>query len=355
MAEKPAAEKTEQPTPRKLSKVRGKGQAPASQELMSFISVLVLVTAITFMASDLMEWFTTIMQEGMSCEISIFHDNGGFINFINRRIVDSTLIACPIFAALCVGSVIGGIIVGGLNFAPGAISLKFDILNPVAGFGKLVNARSMVKLLASILKLFFVSIIVWFYLRDKIEMLASLRWVWSATMLTVIAKMILGLCIRICIALFVIGVADTIYQKWKFTQDLKMTKQEVKEERKQSEGLPEVKKRIRQLQFQTVLKRMLQEVPKANVVLVNPTHVAVALRYDAKTMDAPIMVAKGADHLGEKIKEIARAYGIPVIRRPELARTIYSTVELGGAIPQTLYIAVAEVLAMIHRLRQRRT
>ena len=355
MAEKPAAEKTEQPTPKKLGKVRGKGQVPASQELMSFISVLVLITSITFLASDLMQWFTTTMREGMSCEISIFHDNGGFINFFNRKIVDSTLLICPIFAALCVGSVIGGIIVGGLNFAPGAISLKFESLNPVAGFGKLVNARSMVKLLTSILKFFFVSIIVWFYLKDKIEMLASLRWVWSATMLTVISKMILGLCIRICIALFIIGVADTIYQKWKFTHDLKMTKQEVKEGHKQSEGLPEVKKRIRQIQFQTSLKRMYQEVPKANVVLVNPTHVAVALRYDTKTMDAPVMVAKGADHLAEKIKEIARAYGVPVIRRPELARTIYSTVEPGSAIPQTLYVAVAEVLAMIHRLRQKRS
>jgi len=135
---------------------------------------------------------------------------------------------------------------------------------------------------------------------------------------------------------------------------LKMTRQEVKEERKQTEGSPEVKRRLRQKQFEMSLKRMMQEVPKANVVLVNPTHVAVALRYEAKTMEAPIMVAKGADHLAEKIKEIAQAYGVPIVRKPELARTIYSTVKLGGPIPETLYIAVAEVLALIYRLRHKK-
>ena len=166
--------------------------------------------------------------------------------------------------------------------------------------------------------------------------------------------MILGLMIRVCLALLVIGIGDVLFQKWKYTKDLKMTKQEVKEERKQTEGAPEVKSRIRRIQIEMAMKRMLQEVPKANVVLVNPTHVAVALRYEAKTMEAPVLVAKGADHLSEKIREIARAYGVPILRRPELARTIYATVEPGSTIPETLYVAVAEVLAMIYRLRQKK-
>ncbi len=354
MAEKPAAERTEQPTPRRLAKAKEKGQVPQSAELMSFISILVLVAAIAFSAPSLMQWFTGLMREGMSGQIQPFTDTGSFINFMNRKIVDFVLVLCPIFAALFVGAVAGGIIVGGLNFSPGALSPKFDLLNPVAGFGKLVNGRSAVKLLVSIAKLLFVALIVWFYLKDKLEVLATLRWAWSLGMLALIAKMILGLCIRICIALLVIGATDTIYQKWKYIQDLKMTKQDVKEERKQTEGSPEVKSRIRRIQFAMAAKRMLQEVPKANVVLVNPTHVAVALRYDAKTMEAPTMVAKGADHLAEKIKEIARAYGVPIVRKPELARTIYSTVKLDAAIPETLYVAVAEVLALVYRLRHRK-
>jgi flagellar biosynthetic protein FlhB len=133
-----------------------------------------------------------------------------------------------------------------------------------------------------------------------------------------------------------------------------MTRQEVKQERKETEGSPEVKGRIRRIQFEAAAKRMLQEVPKASVVLVNPTHVAVALRYESRTMDAPVMVAKGADHLAERIREIARAYGVPVVRRPELARTIFATVEPGHPIPEHLYVAVAEVLALIYRLRRKK-
>jgi flagellar biosynthetic protein FlhB len=211
----------------------------------------------------------------------------------------------------------------------------------------------MVKLLASIFKLLFVSFIVWFYLKSRLDTLASLRWAWSMQILVATAKIILGLLIRVGIALLVIGVADALYQKYKYIQELKMTRQEVKRERKDIDGSPEVKSRMRRLQIEMSKTRMLQEVPKASVVLVNPTHFAVALRYDTKTMDAPVMVAKGADQMAEKIREVARAYGVPIIRKPELTRTIYSTVKLGGLIPQTLYVAVAEVLAMIHRLRNK--
>ncbi len=354
MADKPAAEKTEQPTPKKLSKAKEKGQSPQSQELMSFVSILVLVTMTALMAPSLMRWFTVLIKQAMACDNAVFADSKAFINFINMKIVDLILVVCPIFAALSVGSVLAGVAVSGLNFSPKAVRLKFNSINPASGLAKLVNTHSIVRLLTSILKLFFVSIIVWLYLQSKIDTLATLRWAWSVQILAVIAKIILGLMIRVCIALLVIALADVFYQKWQYTKDLKMTKQEVKEERKQTEGSPEVKSRIRRIQFEMAARRMLQEVPKANVVLVNPTHVAVALRYEAKTMEAPVMVAKGADHLAEKIKEIARAYGVPIVRKPELARTIYSTLEPGSAIPDTLYVAVAEVLAMIYRLRYRK-
>ena len=133
-----------------------------------------------------------------------------------------------------------------------------------------------------------------------------------------------------------------------------MTRQEAKQDRKDTEGSPEVKGRIRRIQVEMASRRMLKEVPRASVVLVNPTHFAVALRYDAKEMDAPVVVAKGADLMAEKIREIARAYGVPIIRRPELARTIYSTVKPGNPIPEALYVAVAEVLGMIYRLRRKK-
>ncbi len=349
-----AAERTEQPTTRRLSRAKGKGQVPQSQELTSIVTLLVLVAMVAFLAPDLLQWFMVQIRQGMSCENGVFADSRGFLDFVGRKTVDMILVICPILAALAAGSFISSVAISGLNYSPGALEFKFDQFNPITGLQKLVNTRSLVKLLLSVLKLLFISLIVWFYLKSRLDMLATLRWAWSAQILIVIAKIILGLMIRIGIILLVMGIADAYYQKWKYIQELKMTKQEVKEELRDTIGSPEVRSRIRQVQFQAALKRMLQEVPKASVVLVNPTHVAVALQYDAKTMESPVMVAKGADHLAEKIREIARAYGVPIIRRPELARTIYSTVKLGDPIPETLYVAVAEVLAMIYRLRRRK-
>ncbi|MBN2183419.1 MAG: flagellar biosynthesis protein FlhB [Sedimentisphaerales bacterium] len=354
MPEQPAAEKTEQPTPRKLRKAKEKGQAPQSQEMASIATLLVLIASIGLMGPKLLRWFETEIKDGMSCENSVFADPNTFLGFIGTKLIDSIILISPVLAALLASSILAGAAVSGLNFSPKALGLKFDQLNPVAGFQKLINGRSMIRLLVSILKLLFISLIAWFYVQSKLDTLAGLRWAWSGQILTIISKIIFGLLIRIGIALLVIALADVMYQKWKHIQDLKMTRQEVKQDHKETEGSPEVKRRIRTIQYQMTLKRTLQEVPKATVVLVNPTHVAVAIRYDAKTMDAPIMVAKGADYMAEKIREIARAYGVPIIQRPELARTIYSTVKPGEPIPEHLYVTVAQVLAVIYRLRRRK-
>jgi flagellar biosynthetic protein FlhB len=354
MAEKPAAEKTYYPTFRKLQKTRQRGHLPQSQELTSVVTLLVLIAMVALLGPSLTKWFIVQIKHGMSCENTVFASTEAFVAFINGKTADLLLVILPVLAALFAGAVLAGVAVSGLNFAPRAIELKFDQLNPVAGFEKLVNARSLVKLLASILKLICISLVVWFYIRNKLEDFAALRWTWSTEMLAVIARLILGLLMRVGILLLVIGIADAIYQKWKYIHDLKMTRQEVKRDRKDTEGSPEVKSRIRRIQIEMASRRMLREVPRASVVLVNPTHVAVALRYEAREMEAPIMVAKGADHLAEKIREIARAYGVPIIRRPELARTIYSTIEPGNPIPDALYVAVAEVLGMIYRLRRRK-
>jgi flagellar biosynthetic protein FlhB len=354
MPEQPAAERTEQPTPRRLEKARQKGQVPQSEELASAVTLLALAAAMFLAGPSVLRWSVTQVTEGMSCATGVFANSKAFIDFIETKIADSLFIMCPILAAILAGSVAGSIAVSGLNFAPEAISLRFDQLNPATGFEKLVNARSIVKLLVSILKLLFVGLVAWSYLRDRLDTLAALRWAWSMEILSAVAKMIMGLLIRIAAALLAIAIAEAFYQKWKYTEELKMTRQEVKQERRDTEGAPEVKIRIRRAQFELARKRMLQEVPKASVVLVNPTHIAVALRYEAKTTEAPVLAAKGADYLAEKIMEIARAYGVPVVKRPELARTIYSTVEVGSSIPDTLYVAVAEILAMIYRLRHRK-
>lgn len=354
MAEKPASEKTEQPTYRRLQKARKEGQVAHSEELPAVVSVLVLVMVLTLFSPTMLQWFVVQMKQGMSCQIGVFSNSETFISFFNTIILNTTFIMFPILAALLAGSIISCVVVSGLNFSSKALNPKFDQINPVKGFQNLFNTKTLVKLGISIAKLIVVSMIVWRYLQGRIEELAIIRWAWSAQIIVAIAKIILGMLLRICVGLVIIAAVDVLYQKWKYIKDLMMTKQEVKQDRKDTDGSPEVKFRIRRIQVEMAKKRMLQEIPKANVVLVNPTHVAVALRYDPKTMDAPVMVAKGADHMAEKIREIARAYGVPIVRKPELARAIYSTVKKpGDPIPQMLYAAVAEVLAMIYRLRRR--
>lgn len=349
-----AGDKTEQPTPKRLEEARGKGQVPQSQELTSVATLLVLVSMVALFSPNLMQWMQAEIRDGMSCQVGFFSDSKAFLEFVHRKLINLGLVISPILAVLFAGSAAVGIAVSGFHFAPKAIEFKLSQINPISGFSRLVNTRSMVKLLMSILKLVFISLIVWIYLRSRLDMFAKLRWAWTGQMLVSIAEIILALVLRVGIALCVLGIADTFYQKWKYKQELMMTKQEVKQERKDTEGSPEVKGRIRRIQFGLAAKRLLKEVPKADVVLVNPTHVAVALKYESEKMEAPILVAKGADHLAEKIKDVARAYGVPIVRRPELARTIYSAVEPGHPIPEVLYVAVAEVLAMIYRLRRKK-
>jgi flagellar biosynthetic protein FlhB len=315
---------------------------------------MALVATLALLAPGLLEWFVSQMKQGMSGNAAAFSSDKAFIGFMNGKIIDSVLVISPILAVLSVASALVCVGVSGLNFAPQAVRLDWEFINPASGLQKLINPRSLVNLMVSVVKLLGITVILWFYLRSRLEDLAALRWAWSEQILVGIGGIILGLMIRVGIGLMVIAIAETLYQKWKYIQELKMTRQEVKQERKDSEGSPEVKGRIRRIQLQMAMKRIAAEVPKATVVLVNPTHVAVALRYESKMMDTPVVVAKGGDHLAEKIREIARAYGVPIIRRPELARTIYSTVKVGNPIPETLYVAVAEVLALIYRLRRRK-
>jgi len=354
MAEQPAAEKTEQPTPKKLQKAREEGQLPQSQEMLSVASLLVLVGALVLMAPTLMEWFKVQMRQGCSGNFLIFSDNLSLIRFVNSKIIDVFMVIWPILAALVACSILTGVGISGFNFTVKAVRLQWDKISPSNGLKNFFNSKTVVQLILSIAKLFLIGLIVWLYLDAKRETLACLRWAWSEQIVVAMAQIILGLLIRIGIALLILAIADVIYQKWKYNKDLMMTRQEVKQERKDYEGSPEVKRHVRKVQFEMTLRRISVEVPKADVVLVNPTHVAVALRYDSETMEAPELIVKGADNLAEKIREIARAHGVPVVRRPELARTIYSSVKEGQPVPPLLYLAVAEVLAMIYRLRHNR-
>lgn len=348
------SQKTEKPTQKRLQKARGEGQIPQSQEFGGALTLTALLTVTALMAPKLNQWFMIQIREGVSADTSIFTNSASLMDFFNNKLLMVAMVSAPFFLAVSVAGIAGSVICGGVTMTLTPLKPKGSSINPIKGFKKLFGLDSLVRLLTSIVKLIFVSGIVYFYLKSRIEEVAAIRWAWDDEILHKICQLIMGLCIRVCIGLFLIALADLIYQKWKYIKDLKMSKQEVKEEHKSYEGSPEVKRKIKQLQFNAAMKRMMQEVPTADVVLVNPTHFAVALKYDGKKMAAPVVVAKGADNMCEKIKEVARAHGVPIVSKPQLARTIYHTVDLENPIPENLFLAVAEVLAMIYRLRHRR-
>jgi flagellar biosynthetic protein FlhB len=355
MADQPAAEKTEQPTPRRLEKAKEEGKVPQSQELAAALTLVALLLSLALLAPTLFHWCQRQVKSGLAAgPVTAFSDTTAFLGLVRQITTDLIVVLLPIFVALTAASVLASAVMGGLTFTPAALRLRWNAINPVSVIQNLLSQRSAVHLLASLLKLSFVSLIVWLYLSDKLEVLAALRWAWSGEIATGIARILLGLGLRVALAVAVIGLADALYQRWQHTRELMMTRQEVKQERKDLEGSPEIRARIRRIQVEMSMRRLKQQVPKANVILVNPTHVAVALRYDAKTMEAPVLLAKGADLMAQRIVQLGRSYGVPILQRPEVARAIYATVKPGQPIPEALYVAVAEVLALVYRLRQKK-
>jgi len=346
--------KTEQPTQRRLEKAVEQGQTAQSQEILSAVTLIALVACTALLGPWFTNWCRREIIDGLRGDVSVLENSQTFIAFLNAKIISGMMMLTPFIIVLTVAGIGGSLWVSGIHYSPKALEWKLENLSPAKGLKTLFSPESLVKLALSTVKLAFIGLIVWFYLEKKLPMLATLQWYEPQQLLGGIGGLLLGAVIRICIGLLIIAGVDLFYQKWRYIENLKMTKQEVRDEHRDTEGAPEIKSRIRRKQMEAAMRRMLQDVPKANVVLVNPTHVAVALRYDPATMQAPIVVAKGGDLMCEKIKEIARSYGVPIIRRPALARELFTVVKLGKPIPDKLFTAVAEVLALIYRLRKNR-
>lgn len=354
MADKPAGERTEKASSRRIRKTREKGEVPHSQELPSVISLATLLVVCMISGPKIFAWYKMELIQSMSLNNEMISGQDAFISFFSSKIIDMTIITAPILVCLMIAGAASSLIVGGMTWSIGPLKWKLSAVSPIKGTKNLFSLTSVMNLLLSIAKIIIVVVIVYYYFRDRIESFLGLHWLWPADMIGGIAGPVIGVVVRICIALISVALIDVAYQKWKYLKDMKMTKQEVKEEHKETDGSPEVKGKIRQKQMAIATKRMLEEVPKADVILVNPTHVAVAIRYDSAVSDSPVVKAKGGDHMCEKIKEIARAYGVPIVRKPKLARTIFKTVKIDEPIPESLFVAVAEVLAMIYRIRQKK-
>jgi flagellar biosynthetic protein FlhB len=272
---------------------------------------------------------------------------------LTRASVEGAYMTIPFMLFMVVAGLAVNVAQVGLMLTTKPLQPKWNRINPISGLQKFFSLRSLVDLAKSVAKLGIAGTVVWWYLREQTEELVSLMSYDPWGLLVPVGWMIVGVWWRILVVMVVIAALDFAYQRWQHDRDIRMTQQEVREETKEMEGDPQVKRRIRQLQRQMATQRMMAEVPEAEVVITNPTHYAVALRYDPSNMEAPTVVAKGQNLIAQRIRELAVENQVPIVERPELARTIFRTIEVGDVIPESLFRTVAEVLTFVYRVDRR--
>ncbi|AZO94056.1 flagellar biosynthesis protein FlhB [Halocella sp. SP3-1] len=342
-------EKTEAPTPKKLKEAREEGQVARSQELGTAFTLLASFLVLHFAFKEMLFSMAGRMRFIISMDsIPELDKNSVFVLLMDGFVYIAKLVAPVMLASAIVGALVCFLQVGPL-LTPKVILPKFSKINPISGFKRLFSLKALMELGKSLAKIFVISLITFFHLRLAWPKLLTTTQQGFEPALLFIADLIFRVGISVIIFLIILGVIDFIYQKYDHTKNLKMSKYEVKQERKEQEGDPQIKSKRRQKQLQMSLNRMIQALEEADVVITNPTHIAVALKFDIDTMDAPVVVAKGEGYLAQKIKEKAREFEIEIVENKPLARSLNAATEIGDEIPVDLYQAVAEVLAFVFK------
>lgn len=351
------AEKTEQPTAKKLDDARKEGQVAKSQEVATAFSLLALFIILRFVYGFMGEIFSNTFQYVYNSIPDVARTYDGYlpIAYISSLVIHAMLtlllLCAPFFIVGFSVALICDFVQVGFKPTTKPLQPKFSKLDPISGMKKIFSTRKVFELVKSILKLGIMAIVIISFFSGRKESLFLLYDIPLKQAIGLMGNLIIDLGLRIAAAYMIIAFADLIYQRRKFNKDMMMTKQEVKDEFKNSEGNPEIKGAQKRRMMQASQRRMMQNLPKADVVITNPTHYAVAIKYDANEADAPMVVAKGADYLAQRIKDIARENDVEIVENKPLARMLYANVEVGELVPPELYKAVAEVLAYVYHLK----
>jgi flagellar biosynthetic protein FlhB len=345
--------RTEKPTTRRLRKAREKGQTARSKEVPSAV-ILTGVFLFLFFAGqgvfeDLMNFTRELLRFSAPREFSM-----PFVNQMARTVMSRfALIAGPIILTIMFLGIAANVAQGRLTFSGHQLGFRFEKLKPTNGLSRIFSKNGIVELVKSVVMILAITFIAYQVITDYLPIYPRLILMDVRQLLYWTGTIAFQICIRIAVLLIVIAMADFAFQKYRFLERMKMTKREVKDEFKETEGDPLTRSRIRRIQREMARKRMMAAVPQADVVITNPTHYAVALSYEMETMEAPQVVAKGVGFLAIKIKELAQKHDIPMVENPPLAQTLYKSAEVGSSIPVDLYRAVAEILAYIYKARNR--
>ena len=347
-------EKTEDPTPRRKSEARKEGQIAKSQDLTAAVMMIGATTILAFFGGRMFLGMAEIVRYNLSPErlgrkLTVGSSKGDLL-VIGAEVMRLTLpVALLMFVVTLLA--VGGQV--GLMFSSKSITPDLKKINPIGGLKKLLSKRSLVKAGLDALKFLVLALTATLAIRLEWDVVSSLTQLSVLNAVVEAAWLVLKIGIVVLLLLVLLALVDFVYQRWQHTEDLKMTKHEVKDERKSMEGDPEVRKRRAKMAQQILGQRLQQDVPGADVVVTNPTHFSVALKYDAGAMGAPVVVAKGADYVALRIRQIASASGVPIVERPPLARALYGVCAVGDEVPESSYEAVAEVLAFVYELEGR--
>ncbi|MCU5773350.1 flagellar biosynthesis protein FlhB [Erwiniaceae bacterium BAC15a-03b] len=345
-------EKTESPTPHRIEKAREEGQIPRSRELTSVLMVLIGLMILWLGGENMARQLSTMVAAGLHFDHGIISDDKQIVRHISTLLGQAIWALLPVLAGLVVVAIAAPMLLGGIVISGKAIKFDFGKLNPIKGLGRMVSAQAWTELLKGILKAILVGCVTSAYLHshwpDMLHLLTESPFDALHHALNMIA--VCGL--YILLGLIPMVAYDVVWQLYSYYKGLRMTRQDIRDEYKQQEGDPHVKGRIRQQMRAAAQRRMMADIPKADVIVTNPTHYSVALQYDEKKMSAPRVVAKGAGEIALRIREIGKEHRIPVLEAPPLARALYRHSEIGQHIPGALYGAVAEVLAWVWQLRR---
>ncbi|MEH6616236.1 MAG: flagellar biosynthesis protein FlhB [Porticoccus sp.] len=343
-------ERTEQPTERRKQESRKKGQVPRSRELNTMLSLLFGSLGLVTLGGTISTDFAALFETAFSFSREVAYDKDMIpVRFVGM-VLSALLILTPFFAVMVVGAFVGPLVMGGWSFSPSAMAFKLEKLSPLKGIKRVVSAKGLLELFKALFKfsILISTTIVLFNLNlEKILNLGNLA---PKEAFSEATSLLLWSLVALSFTMIFIVIFDVPFELWNHTRQLKMTLKEVKDEMKETDGRPEVKGRIRALQREASQRRMMDAVPTADVIITNPTHFSVAMKYTETPGAAPIVVAKGRDLVAFKIRSLAIENGVAIFSAPPLARALYASTEIGGEIPQNLYLAVAKVLAYIYQL-----
>jgi flagellar biosynthetic protein FlhB len=353
VAEDTGQERTEEATPRRRQQATEKGQVARSRELSTMLVLLASVAGATFLGPGMVRDLSAVFERYLKLERDVLFDSNALPVLASQSMSDLLTMLTPFFIIVTIAAVLGSVVLGGVSFSTQALAFKWEKLDPVKGLKRVFGARGLMELLKALGKFVLIGAVAIAFLTHNLNEFFNLSAEPLQAGMAHSINLLLWSFLIMSGALVVIALIDVPFQLWDHSRQLRMTRQEVKDDSKETEGNPEMRGQVRRMQREIAQRRMMEEVPKADVVITNPEHYSVALRYDQKTMRAPVVLAKGADHIALRIREVAKQHDVVILSAPPLARALYHTTELEKEIPAGLYLAVAQVLAYVFQLKQR--